>query len=167
MEFRSFRVVPKYLNSSTLSKDLLSIFMLWLCPAFWFRDMTMYLVFSAFTSRPISLLAITYDCMNTYKNGRTDGLNDGVITSHICYTIHKSSAFLSFGKQLCCLECLRTHDVHIKVSPHRRISERTSGNEKAMKSTEMLSNALPTRTLQISALFMKHQKSVLILFLGQ
>jgi hypothetical protein len=59
MEFRLVRVVPKYLNFFTLSKDLLSIFMLWFCPAFWFRDMTMYLVFSAVTSRPISLLTIT------------------------------------------------------------------------------------------------------------
>jgi len=31
---------------------------LWLCPAFWSRDMTMYLVLSAFTSSPISLLLI-------------------------------------------------------------------------------------------------------------
>jgi hypothetical protein len=59
MEFRFVRVVPKYLNCSTLSKDLLSNFMLWFCPAFWSQDMTMYLVFSAFTSRPISLLATT------------------------------------------------------------------------------------------------------------
>jgi hypothetical protein len=35
MEFRFVRVVPKYLNCSTLSNDLLSIFMLWFCPAFW------------------------------------------------------------------------------------------------------------------------------------
>jgi hypothetical protein len=33
------------------SKDSLPIFILWFCPAFWLRDMTMYLVFSAFTSR--------------------------------------------------------------------------------------------------------------------
>ena len=32
---------------------------MWLCPAFWSQDMTMYFVLSAFTSRPISLLAIT------------------------------------------------------------------------------------------------------------
>ena len=37
----------KYLNSSILSKDLLSIFILLLRPAFWSRDMTMYLVLSA------------------------------------------------------------------------------------------------------------------------
>jgi len=36
-------VVAKYLNSSTLSKELLSIFILWLRPAFWSPDMTMYL----------------------------------------------------------------------------------------------------------------------------
>jgi hypothetical protein len=34
-ELRFVRVVPKYLNCSTLSKDLLSIFTLWLRPAFW------------------------------------------------------------------------------------------------------------------------------------
>ena len=36
-------VVHKYLNSSTLSKVLLSILTLWIRPAFWSRDMTMYL----------------------------------------------------------------------------------------------------------------------------
>ena len=44
-----WKVIPKYLNSSTFSKELLSIFILWLHPAFWSRDMTMYLVLSAFT----------------------------------------------------------------------------------------------------------------------
>ena len=52
-------VVPKYLNCSTLPKELLSAFMLWICPAFWSPDMTMYLVLSAFTSSPVSLLATT------------------------------------------------------------------------------------------------------------
>jgi hypothetical protein len=47
------------LNCFTLSKDLLSIFILWFFPAFWSRDMTMYLVFSTLTSRPISLLETT------------------------------------------------------------------------------------------------------------
>jgi hypothetical protein len=42
------------LNCSTLSKDLLSIFILWFCLAFVPWDMFMYLVFSAFTSRPVS-----------------------------------------------------------------------------------------------------------------
>ena len=46
------------MNSSTLSKELLSDFILWLPPAFWSRDMTMYLVLSAFTFSPISLPAI-------------------------------------------------------------------------------------------------------------
>ena len=45
------KVVPKYLNSPTFSKDLLSIFILWLHPALWSQDMTMYLVLSAFTKR--------------------------------------------------------------------------------------------------------------------
>ena len=47
IEFWFVKFVPKYFNSSTLSKELLSIFILWLCPAFWSRDMTMYLVLSA------------------------------------------------------------------------------------------------------------------------
>jgi hypothetical protein len=42
------RVVPKYSNYSTISKELLSIFMSRIRPAFWSRDMTMYLVLSAF-----------------------------------------------------------------------------------------------------------------------
>ena len=45
------------MKCSTLSKELLSVFILWLRPAFWSQDITMYLVFSAFTSRPISSLA--------------------------------------------------------------------------------------------------------------
>jgi hypothetical protein len=45
------------LNSSTLAQEILSPIILWLCPAFWSRNMTMHLVLSAFTSRPIYLLA--------------------------------------------------------------------------------------------------------------
>jgi len=56
IEFWFFKVVPRHLNCSTLSNELLSCFM-WHRPAFWFRDMTMYLVLSAFTSRPASLPA--------------------------------------------------------------------------------------------------------------
>ena len=41
------KVVPKYLNSSTLSNVLLWILTLWIRPAFWSRNMTMYLVLSA------------------------------------------------------------------------------------------------------------------------
>ena len=43
------KLVPKYLNSSILSNELLSVLILWLRPAFWSGDMTMYLVLSAFT----------------------------------------------------------------------------------------------------------------------
>jgi len=43
-EFSFLRVVPKYLNSPTLSKDLLSICMLWFCPPLWSRDRTTYLI---------------------------------------------------------------------------------------------------------------------------
>jgi hypothetical protein len=45
------------LNCSTLSKDLLPVFMLWFCPAFSSPNTTIYLIFSAFTYRPISFLA--------------------------------------------------------------------------------------------------------------
>ena len=57
IQFWFVKVAPKYLNSSASSKDLLSIFILWFCPAFWSGDMTMYLVLSAFTSSPVTLLA--------------------------------------------------------------------------------------------------------------
>jgi len=39
--------------------ELWSVFILWLRPAFWSRDVTMYLVLSAFTSNPLSLVATT------------------------------------------------------------------------------------------------------------
>jgi hypothetical protein len=52
IEFRFVRVS----NICTLSKELLSVFILWLRPALWSRDMTVYLVSLAFTSRPILLL---------------------------------------------------------------------------------------------------------------
>jgi len=56
IEFWFVNVVPKHVNSSTLSKDLLSSFILWLHLEFWPRNMNMYLVLSAFTSSPVSLL---------------------------------------------------------------------------------------------------------------
>jgi hypothetical protein len=59
MELWFVKAVRKHLNSSTLSKELLSFFILRFCPAFCSPDMAMYLVLSAFTSRPISLLANT------------------------------------------------------------------------------------------------------------
>jgi hypothetical protein len=49
-------VVHRYLSCDIFSKDLLAIFMSWFCPAFCWRDSNIYLVFSAFTSRPTSLL---------------------------------------------------------------------------------------------------------------
>jgi len=58
-EFLFVKVVPKYLNCSTISKELLSFFILWLHPAFWTWDITIYLVLTAFTSRPVSLLVST------------------------------------------------------------------------------------------------------------
>ena len=62
-----FWFVPKYSKSSTLSKVLLSILTLWIRPAFWSRDMTMYLVISAFTSSPISLVAATKDSAFSFR----------------------------------------------------------------------------------------------------
>ena len=56
-DFSFVKVVPKCWNSFTLSKDLLSLFILWVRPAFWSRDMTTYLVLSAFTSSPVSLIS--------------------------------------------------------------------------------------------------------------
>jgi hypothetical protein len=50
-QFWFVTVVPKYLNCATFSKDLLAIFMSWFCPAFWWQDSNIYLVFSAFTPR--------------------------------------------------------------------------------------------------------------------
>jgi hypothetical protein len=51
IEFWLVWVVPKYFNCSTFAKELLSVFILWLRPAFWSRDMTMYLVLSAFLNQ--------------------------------------------------------------------------------------------------------------------
>jgi len=48
MGFGFVTVVPKYLNCATFSKDVLVTFIFWFCPAFWWRDMPKYLVFSAF-----------------------------------------------------------------------------------------------------------------------
>jgi len=52
---------PKYFNLTTFQKGIwvLGIFILWFCTAFWWQDMITYLaffVFSAFTTRPSSLL---------------------------------------------------------------------------------------------------------------
>jgi hypothetical protein len=51
-------VVPKCLNCATFSRDLSGIVILWFCPAFLWRDSNIYLVFSAYTSRPTSALAL-------------------------------------------------------------------------------------------------------------
>jgi hypothetical protein len=57
IKFWFFTVIPKYLNCATFSKHLLVIFLSWFCPAFWWRDSSIYVVFSALTSRPASLIA--------------------------------------------------------------------------------------------------------------
>ena len=59
MEFWSAKFVPKYLKCSTLSKDLFSVCVSRFCSAFCCRHMTIYLVLSAFTSRPNPLLTVT------------------------------------------------------------------------------------------------------------
>jgi hypothetical protein len=43
------------LNSSTLAKEILSIFILWLRPAFRSPDVTIYLVLPAITSSPVPI----------------------------------------------------------------------------------------------------------------
>jgi hypothetical protein len=57
MGFWYVRVISKHTNYSTLSKTLLPLLTLCVCPALQLRYMLMYLVFSAFASRPISLPA--------------------------------------------------------------------------------------------------------------
>ena len=57
IKFWLIKVVPKYFNSSILPKELLSVIKLWLRPTFWSRNMTIYVVLSAFTSSPVPLLA--------------------------------------------------------------------------------------------------------------
>ena len=47
IEFWFVKFVSKYLNFSTLSKELLSVFILWLGPVFWSRHMTIYSFLSA------------------------------------------------------------------------------------------------------------------------
>jgi len=49
IQFWFVKVVPKYLNSS---KATMSVFVLWLHPAFWYWDMSMYLDLSAFSCLP-------------------------------------------------------------------------------------------------------------------
>jgi hypothetical protein len=43
IKFWFVTVFLKYLNCATFSKDLSPIFMLWFCPAFWWRDSNIYL----------------------------------------------------------------------------------------------------------------------------
>ena len=59
IEFPFAKVVSKYLKYTTLSGELFSVFIFWLCPAFWSQNMTMYLILSAFTCSPVCLLANT------------------------------------------------------------------------------------------------------------
>jgi hypothetical protein len=47
-------VVPKYLNSAEIYKDIFAIFMLRFSPALLWWDKYVYLLFSAFISRPNS-----------------------------------------------------------------------------------------------------------------
>jgi hypothetical protein len=54
-------VVPKYLSCDTFSNDLFAIFISRFWATFWWRDSSIYLVFSTFISRPISLLVSIKD----------------------------------------------------------------------------------------------------------
>jgi len=59
IEFWFVKFIPKYMNSSTLSKELLTYFYCDFVQHPDLKDMTMYLVLSALTSSPFSLLATT------------------------------------------------------------------------------------------------------------
>lgn len=64
--FWSVKVVPKYPNFAKFTNSLLyklSTFILRFFRAVWLRDVDMYLVPSAFTSRPTSLLVSNRACM--------------------------------------------------------------------------------------------------------
>jgi hypothetical protein len=50
------KVVPRYWKLDTFSKGLSVILTSWICPAFWSRDMKVYLVPPAFTPIPAPLL---------------------------------------------------------------------------------------------------------------
>jgi len=61
----SLTVTPKYLNPAAFSKNLLALCVLWYFP-FWWRGIKIYLVFSALTSTPTSLLAYNSFCFSLY-----------------------------------------------------------------------------------------------------
>jgi len=52
-------VIPKHLNFATFSKDLLAISKLLFCPAVWWQDITIYLVFSVHTLDQPSFQPVT------------------------------------------------------------------------------------------------------------
>jgi hypothetical protein len=49
--------ILNHLNVATYLKDLLSLCMSWFCPPFWWQNVNTWLIFSAFTSTSIYLLA--------------------------------------------------------------------------------------------------------------
>jgi hypothetical protein len=57
IKFWFVTVVRKYFNCDTFSNELFAVFMYQIWPAFWWRDSNIFLVFTAFSSRPSSLLA--------------------------------------------------------------------------------------------------------------
>ena len=67
IQFWFVKDVTKYLNTSTLSNELLSVYILWLRPASWSRYMIMYLVLSAFMFSSVSLLATRSFCVFIYN----------------------------------------------------------------------------------------------------
>jgi hypothetical protein len=52
MSFWFVSVVPKYLNFATFSNNSLAILIFWFCSEFWWQDIIIYFVSSAFTFRP-------------------------------------------------------------------------------------------------------------------
>jgi hypothetical protein len=68
MSFWSVSVVLRCLNVATLSNDSLPILIFWFCPGFWWRDIIIHFVFSAFISRPRTLLASKRDEVVHYNS---------------------------------------------------------------------------------------------------
>jgi hypothetical protein len=66
MSFWFISVVCKYFDFATLSNDSLASLIFWFCPEFRWRDIIIYFVFSAFISRPTSLLASKRDSVFSY-----------------------------------------------------------------------------------------------------
>jgi len=86
-------VVPKYVNYTTFSKNLLAMSELWFFTAFWWRDITMFLVFCVLTSRQASYRASVFFFMVFF-------FPRSVLTSSAC-TRSWCVSFISSPSWLC------------------------------------------------------------------